>query len=218
MPFDWRMLLTTLSQAAPVIAQQRAYNRQQQEFMGTRAKAREANRAAQEGIAEQIARVATETPEAERERQLGEYTTALRRTRGRGDPSEAPLVGSDRYTEDRAAASAASRAEAQGLAGNYADIDAANLMRRGQGLSQRRTANDIASLQSALELEDYVARLRASRQRVNPWITLLSGLGTQIGQNYQTKGEEDALLQGLLPGVDTSTFRPHPASYGPPRI
>jgi hypothetical protein len=115
-----------------------------------------------------------ETPEAEREQALGEFTGQLRAARAASPGS----LGARGAVSDREAAAMGELTGDLGeFAGREADItsriDAPLRMRHEQGLRQGRLGTGLREKGRLMESADFLDQLRLARARPNPWLNML---------------------------------------------
>lgn len=192
MAFDWRILLSALSSAAPTFAQARANERAQDDLHRGRLETMAAQQTADQGIGDAVMNVAGGDPESERKAAAADYTAAVRKVRNEGTPSmPSTTLGGDRFRADTAAGSAAVASYGNQRAGQMARIDAPMRQRVGEGQRAARAGVDATRARSRASSADYLARMRAqSSAQVSPWLKLLAALGSQIADNYQRSDEQ----------------------------
>lgn len=79
---------------------------------------------------------------------------------------------SERFAEDVTGARAGVSERAGGRAGLLSKIDAPIRQRQREAVGQGQLAADVAGFQDRSQSEDFLARLRASEQRNNPFIDI----------------------------------------------
>jgi hypothetical protein len=127
---------------------------------------------------EEIKRVGESDPEAERAESLASFVEALRT--GKEETIPGIPGANQRFAEDVAAARAGVAGEAGSRAGLLARIDAPQEQRRGEAVRRGRLASDIGVFADRGASADFLARLRASEQRNNPFIDALASLGMGV--------------------------------------
>lgn len=128
-------------------------------------------------VNQEIAKVKASNPDAERATAQNEYITALQKAGlTNGGTALATPVGavSDRFAQDVSSARAASGADARGLAGTLARIDAPTLQRTREAQGRANTASDLEELGRQANADQFLTQLRTSAIQPNP---LLSGVG-----------------------------------------
>lgn len=214
MAFDWRVLLSALSSAAPEIAQMHSNRRAQDELNRGRADIQGAQAQADRAIGDEVMSVAHSTPDAERKSLTADYAGAVRKARLEGNAST-PSLGGARFRSESAAATSAGAAYGNQQADLGARIDAPRMQRQREAEGAARASMEIPRARSRASSADYLSRMRAQRAaQGNPWLKLLAALGGQIANNYQTKGERGPLPAPALQEIDMSTL---PQRLSPPR-
>ena len=186
MAFDWRVLLSALSTAAPMLAQARGANRAQDELARGRQEQMAAQVAADKRIGDEVMSLSTSSGEAERKASTADYTAAVRKARGDGNASLPSSLGGERYQADTAASTAGNVAYGNRTADQFARIDAPARQRQVEQQGVARAGLDVGREQRRATSADYLAQIRAkNRAQVNPWVKILSQLGSQIANNYE---------------------------------
>lgn len=139
-------------------------------------------------LGDELTALEASNPEAERVQSLSDYTLALRRGRQQAEqPSLPSNLGGERYQRDVAASNQAGRQQARATADLVSRIDAPTRQREREARSVGRTMSNVQELGAQSRTAQFLASLRARRQRTNPWATLLAQLGTQIANNYEPR-------------------------------
>lgn len=201
--FDWRPFLAAASSAVPGLAEQRAGRRQQRTLERGQQEISDVQAEADQRIADEIEALQASDPRAERAAALSDFTRAAQRVRGQGQASEVDyrnLPGP--AGAERAAAETSVRDHGRQLAERMATLSGARRQRVGERQSAADAQLAVEGRQREAEMAEYLARLEASQQgRVDPWVNLLSGLGTRIARNYQTADEDLGAQPDRTPGV-----------------
>lgn len=134
-------------------------------------------------VNQEIAKTAASDPAAEQAQSLAGYLAALQQNRGSAEGSIPDVPGaSTRYAEDVADAKGAVRQFGNTQADILSRVDAPIRQREREGRSQLRTGQRVDAYSLDAQMADYLARLRASERRPNPWINamadLVGGYGT----------------------------------------
>lgn len=180
---SWALLTQALSQGVGAHNEDRAHRRQSREFRrGLRQQeARQAQADAR--LSDVLTDIEGSGPEAERTRLNDEYMQQLMRTRRQQTGSLPTLAtGSARHAADTEAARADVSNYGTRLADIMARVDAPHLQRRQEHQAINRGAVDVGQIANFAQGDDFLARLRASQIRPNPWVAALSSLGGRIGQ------------------------------------
>jgi hypothetical protein len=195
--FDWRVLLSAISSIAPELAGSRASRRSQNELAMGRAGIDKAQRNADARIGDEVMALETSTPEPHRAAAAADYTKAVRAARG-GDASVPSNLGGARFQADQNAATSRVAGHGNKLAENFARIDAPVRQREQERQGISNAGVDVRRELGRAQQADASSRLRAqNRGRVDPWVQILSTLGSQIANNYQTGAEKTPGSDGL---------------------
>lgn len=177
----WASTIAAVVGAATTgVASSQALKRQDKEaaqgILRSQALARQGNTR----VNQEIAKVKASNPDAERAAATSDYLTALQKAGlTSGGPALASPTGaaSGRFAQDVSSARASSGADARGLAGILAQIDAPELQRTREAQSRASTASDLEELNRQATADQFLTRLRASAIQPNP---LLTGIGQGI--------------------------------------
>lgn len=200
MAFDWRILLSALSSAAPQLADAKASRRQQDALAQGELEASAAQTKADKALGDQVANLQTSGPGAAQAESRVGYAQALKRAR---QQTVGPNVGGERYQAGLKDAGAASASYGARTGDFYAAMDAPAVQRdrENQGFAQARAV--AADAGRSAETAQYLAKLRAQRIRPNPWAKLLGGIGSQIANNYDLRApraDTSSMMDYLPPG------------------
>lgn len=187
--FDWRTLLQAISTAAPMLHEQRTRSKQAEELARGQMAMAERQAQADQRIGDELTGLEQSDPQAEQAESLSGYTEALAQMRARGNASEAPNVGGERFQADADAGAGATGDYGRRIAELVSQIDAPAEQRLGEAQGISRAGVDVAGIQRNAQSDQFLAELRARRQRTNPWIKMLGGVGSQIADNWQTDAE-----------------------------
>lgn len=196
MRFDWRGLVGGLSAALPTITAARANRRAAGDLEAGQQELLRRQQEADAMIGDEIGAIAASNPEGERRQSLADYTTAIARSRiePNVNASIAPNLGGTQYKADAAAGNMRNAQELRRTSDLVSRIDAPGFQRQREGERANRTASNVRELGRQGDTAAFLARLRAGRRRPNPWVQLISSLGTQIAGNYEPG------LKGKNPG------------------
>lgn len=215
--FDWRALLSGVSSLAPVLAQSRATRRAQDELERGNAATRAAQATADKRIGDEIASVGASTGEPERRQSAADYTAAVRKVRNEGNSSIAPTLGGNRYQQQTQAENAAGTAYGNKAADLYARMTAPGLQRQREAEGSARARVDVGREVTRARSAQSTALMRAkNRAQVSPWVAILSALGGQIANSYETQDERSIGVDPYaeLQPIDLTTI---PRRLSPPR-
>lgn len=199
--FDWRPILAAVSSVLPHIEQQRAREAQSDILAAGRADVAARQREIDQRLADEVAAMEASNPQAERTAALADYTQALQQMRARGQASEAegvPLVEAAQRE-----AGQHSQAYGRNMASQQARITAPLRQRTLEQQRLARAGSAIETEQRHAGADQFIAELRARQQRADPWVAILSQLGTSIAKNYTTEDEE--LAPGRVRGSSASS-------------
>lgn len=189
--FNWRVLLSALSSLAPTIAASRASNRSRDELAAGRAATAEAQGNIDRRIGDEVMAMQKSDPAAAQRAAAVDYTRAVRQARSEGNASTPANLGGKTFRADQNAATTRVANSGNQLANTFARIDAPIRQREGERASISNAGVDVRRELGRASSADATARLRAqNRGRVSPWLQILSQLGSQIANNYQTQGEK----------------------------
>lgn len=184
------------------VASSQALKRQDKEAASGILQQQALERKANSRVNQEIQKVKGSNPDAERATATNEYIAALRKAGlTTGGPALATPAGgvSGRFAQDVSSARASSGADARGLAGILARIDAPNLQRTREATSRAGAASDLEELSRQAGATDFLTKLRTSAIQPNP---LLSG----VGQGLSAYG---SAMAGRVPGPELlKTIKP----------
>ncbi len=202
----WRYALEALSTLGPAYLERRNLRRSNDQMDEGYAEVSRRQRNIDSEISDAVMD-AGESTEGEVGAGLNDYHAALAAARARDSVSAAPIGG------ERAEQEAAGVAKQVGAHGgrfsNYlAHIDAP--IRRNQNVGERltRAGSAIATQQQGAGLSDYIARLRANRQRVNPLQNILFEIAGNIAQNWQGRHAGTAPQVRVRPNYEAGPMGP----------
>jgi hypothetical protein len=144
------------------------------------------NQEAGQRVSQEIQKVASANPEAERMKANNDFMDALRKAKVSDGGSDfgAPPGASDRFTADVGQAREGAGAEGRALAGNLAAIDAPQYARVSENRGLADTATDLSLIEGRGKGQDFLAQLAMARANGNPGLaTLGSGLSS-FGNAY----------------------------------
>lgn len=183
---NWQVLAQTIAQMYPQLDEARNQRRQAEELAaGQRAMAgRQAMLDRQ--IGDEIAATAADTPDRRVSESLAGYDQALKQVRARGNASKAPASGrGETFEQDRAAADQQRELRGRESAGYLSEVQGAARMRQDAGARQSRLASSAQTTGRHAQMDQFLAELRARRQRSNPWVPVMAGVLSRIATNYQ---------------------------------
>lgn len=147
-----------------------------------------ANREADAAVAQNVKTLAASNPEEDAAKRRAAYTDALRRSAS-SRAGALPTTGnvSSRFAGDVENAATQTEAEAAGLAGLTADIDAPMLQREREAHTANDTLANLSMIRGRAQGQDYLTRLRMAMQKPNAGQVaagqLLSGFGGAVAGN-----------------------------------
>lgn len=200
-------------------AQNQALKKQDEETARGIMRSQELQRTANSRVGQEIAKVKASNPDAERQTATNEYLAALKQNNlTNGGPALATPVGavSGRFAQDVSSARAGAGADARGLAGTLASIDAPTLQRQREAQSQAGAASDLAELNRQAGADQFLTQLRTSAIQPNPWL-MGAGQGlSSFGPAFAGRMVKPGLLKEIKPAgtripQGTTTF------FGGPR-
>lgn len=135
------------------------------------------NQEASQRVSQEIQKVASASPDAERLKANNDFIDALRKSKtsdGGADFGAAPGA-SDRFTADVGQARAGAGAEGRALAGNLAAIDAPQYARVNENRGIADTATDLSLIEGRGKGQDFLAQLALARANGNPGLETIGG-------------------------------------------
>jgi hypothetical protein len=188
-PKAWQQILAQgLTSALPMIEQQRTLRRQQDETERGLRQQQMRQDEADRRINTQVVDVTKSTPDAEIAASNEAYMGAIRRARSQTDGSTPPILGaSDRYEQDVARAGSETQGYGQRVADMFSRIDAPGMQRRREGEEMARTRTDVNRIGRDASADDFLMRLRLNNTRENPWVAILSKIGSELVGNVGGK-------------------------------
>lgn len=203
---NWPLLLQTLSQSAGQREQTNTRNQQTDDLMQGELARQARQREIDALIGDEIAATAAHDPAGEQNKSLAAYTTALQQARARGSGvSEVnPSSLSEEYEQGTKAAGQQVRSRSSQRARNQASVAGSVRSRSESGIRRGRLGTEVDRIGRHANMDTFLAQLRARNRRPNPWIELLSGLGTQIGGHWDNSKPvpPPALPPGTVTGID----------------
>ena len=150
---------------------------------------------------EEIQSLAKSDPKAEAAESLASFVEALRT--GKEETLPGVPGANERFAEDVAAARAGVAGEAGSRAGLLSRIDAPQEQRRGEAVRRGRLASDIGVFADRANSADFLAQLRASEQRNNPFVDILADIGIGASTGGLLKGAGKGVNLAKLFGEGT---------------
>lgn len=148
----------------------------------------EVNQQAGQRVSQEIQKVASANPDAERMKANNDFIDALRKSKtadGGADFGSMPGA-SDRFTADLGEARTATGAQGRALAGNLAAIDAPQYARVNENRGLADTATDLSLIENRGKGQDFLAQLQMARANGSPGLDTLGGglsaFGNALGQ------------------------------------
>lgn len=148
----------------------------------------EVNQRAGQRVSQEIQKVASANPDAERMKANNDFIDALRKSKmadGGADFGSTPGA-SDRFASDVGKARESAGTEGRALAGNLAAIDAPQYARINEARGLNDTATDLSLLGARAKGQDFLAQLQMARANGNPGLDTLGGglsaFGNALGQ------------------------------------
>lgn len=171
------------------------------------------NRKEREGAAQrvnqQIASMAADTGERDRGQSLADFQEALRRDRGSIETGLDATLGGDRFVERAGDATVNLRTAGQEMADRLATITGLLQQRQREGNERGRTAVDLQGIERNIDMNDYLARLRAASERNNPWVDAAGGLLKAYGSALAMKPIGSSLNVNTIVDPAVGTIRPY---------
>ena len=127
-------------------------------------------------VADKVTEMQGSTAESDRRQALDSYIAALRKGKGNSEAGLAPLVGSDRFKADAAAAAEGVQNYGEKTAGLMARMDAPSMQRQREATGYGRLASDIGLIGRESRGQAFIDDLRLRAIRRNAGLDLLSGL------------------------------------------
>lgn len=173
------LIATAASTATKAVNANQAMRRQDEQLArGIREQSR-LQREANQRVGEQIEDIEGSTGAAERAESLAGFQNALRRsdesaTGAIGGGDAAVGAANPRFAERVSQGEAQVRGDALARAGRLARIDAPTFQRMNENARFGRAVTDIGEIGRQSDAADFIARLRASEERPNPWIDAIA--------------------------------------------
>jgi hypothetical protein len=159
------------------------------------------SREAAGNVNQRIAELDRSNPQDAARQRLGEYMTALRRSRADSEGGLPSVPGaSSRFTADVAAARAGAANEARETAGRMARIDAPGIVRQKEAIRTGDLANSLHELARRSRAQDDLMRLEVNSIRPNPFIEAIASLGQGFAMGRARNpgiGQGDELAEGM---------------------
>lgn len=149
-------------------------------------------------VNEEIANLAASNPEAEKAEAIAGFMNTLRANQDLTTEAVGGDVfgASDRFAEDVSGAQTGVSARAGGRADLLSKIDAPGRQRTREAVGRGQLASDIRGLQDRSQMEDFMARLRASEHRNNPIVDIGADIVGGIATGGLTSGTNLTTLFG----------------------
>jgi len=191
-PVSLGLLASALT--AKTINTRQTARRQDRELAAGIRKQGEIGRESAGRVQEEISSLAASDPEAEKAEAIQGFMNTLRANQDLTQEAVPGVPGaSERFAEDVSGAQAGVGARAGGRASLLSKIDAPSRQRTREAVGRGQLAADVRGFADRSEMEDFMARLRASEQRNNPLIDIgadiISGVATggiASGKNLTT--------------------------------
>lgn len=127
-------------------------------------------------VNEQLASMSADSGEVDRATSLADFQAALRRGKDATETGLDATIGGDRFVERAGNARGRIQTAGQDMAERLATMTGLLRQRQREGSEQGRVRVDLAGTQDNINANQYLAQLRASSKRKNPWLDLASGL------------------------------------------
>lgn len=205
-PVTAGLILTAVGGGAKAINTRQTGRRQDRELAAGIRRQGEIGRKSAARTQQEIADVAASGPEGEQAEALQGFMDALRANQDLTDVTQPGVPqASERFAEDLAGARAGVRTRAGGRADLLSRIDAPFRQRQRESVGRGRLATDIGRFQDRSTSADFLARLRASEQRNNPFIDIAGSILQGVGGGIAGGGLPNFLKGGTnLPGLVSS--------------
>lgn len=148
-------------------------------------------------VNQQVENLQGSTADAQRTKRLNQYMDALRRGRGQIEAGLAPVIGSDEFRADSAAAASGLGTDAANTAGLLSRIDAAGLQRQDEATGYGNLATDLRLVGRKSAGQAFIDDLRRRSIQRNPWLDLAGGLATTAGSSGLTGGWGNGVGNGI---------------------
>ncbi|KKL80380.1 hypothetical protein LCGC14_2005320 [marine sediment metagenome] len=154
----------------------------------------------------EIQNLAKSDPEAERAESLASFVDALRE--GKEETIPGVEGANQRFAEDVAAARSGVAGDASTRAGLLSRIDAPVEQRRGEAVKRGRLASDTRMFADRGASAEFLAQLRASEQRNNPFVDAIASIAGGVASAGVAGGGANLTdkLKGLFSGGEEATL------------
>ena len=171
-PVSIGLLISSI--AAKTINTRQTFKRKDREIAAGIRKKGKIGRESAARTQEEIQSLATSDSKAESAESLASFVDALQASKEETIPGV--LGANQRFAEDVAAARSGVATDASTRAGLLSRIDAPQEQRRGEAVRRGRLAVDTAQFADRGASADFLARLRASEQRNNPFVDAIASI------------------------------------------
>lgn len=183
------LLMTGVGAAATAINQNQALRRQDKELARGIIEQGRLDKEADARLRNEIADLERSGPEADRKIAMDAFRNALRENQDLAQGAVAGVPGaSERFAENVEAGRAAITGRSQTRAQLLSRIDAPIRQRQKETLKLGRLGTDIDDVAQRSASADFLAKLRASQQRPNPFVDALGSFLTSFGASAAVGG------------------------------
>jgi hypothetical protein len=208
------MLVASLAGAgASTYSQAEALRKQDQAAAEGIRQQGEINRQASQRVNQEIQKISSSNPDAEREAARRDFTAALQRsTQQPGAVAYgSPGAVSSRFAEDVGTASAGTAAEGANLADLTSRIDAPMYQRVREGQSAASALSDLGLLGGQSAGQDFLTQLKLRGIAPNPWISGLGQAASAFANAYSQRAPSGVATPGTVPIGGHSGNIPQPS-------
>jgi len=204
-PISLGLLATSLG--AKAINTRQTARRQDRELAAGIRKQGEIGKESAGRVQEEIASLAESNPEAEKAEAIKGFINTLQANKDLTAEAQGGDVfgASDRFAEDVSGSLAGVGERATGRAGLLSKIDAPSRQRTREAVGRGQLAADVRGFADRSDMEDFLARLKASEQRNNPIVDILADVaggvatgGIASGKNLTTMFGDKIASLGFL--------------------
>lgn len=187
-PVSIGMLVTALG--AKAVNTRQTARRQDRELAQGITKQGEIGRESAARVGEEIESLGASNPEAEKAEAIAGFMDTLRANQDlTTEASGGDVFGaSERFAEDVSGAQAGVGARAGGRADLLSKIDAPVRQRTREAVGRGQLAADVSGFADRSQMEDFMARLRASEQRNNPLVDIGADILGTVATAGATQG------------------------------
>lgn len=132
-------------------------------------------------VNEEVSKLQGSSSSDEKAKRMADYSAMLRRNKAvQGGGLTMPVVGSQTFRNDAAAANDDVQREGMATADLMARIDAPGMQRQGEGFGFGQLATDISLIGRESRGQAFLDDLRLRAIRRNPWVDVAAGVATSM--------------------------------------